>query len=85
MGLNDNYSQARIQILMMIHVPTVNQCYDMIIQDESQKVLYREQLGNNSAIDHTTLLSNKIEGTGKPRGGGYACNTRSSSGGGNTI
>ena len=67
MGLNDNYSQARSQILMMVHVPTVNQCYAMIIQEESQKVLYWEQLSNNSAIDHTTLLSNKIEGTGKPR------------------
>uniref|UniRef100_A0A3Q7HXW2 Reverse transcriptase Ty1/copia-type domain-containing protein n=1 Tax=Solanum lycopersicum TaxID=4081 RepID=A0A3Q7HXW2_SOLLC len=30
------------------------------------------------------LLSNKIEGTGKPRGGGYTGNTGSSSGGGNS-
>ena len=83
MGLNDNYSQARSQILMMMPVSTVNQCYAMIIQDESQKVLYGEQPGNNTN-NHTTLLSNKIEGTGKPRGGGYTGNTGSSSGGGNT-
>ncbi|KAH0676023.1 hypothetical protein KY285_023824 [Solanum tuberosum] len=75
MGLNDNYSQARSQILMMTPIPIVNQCYAMLIQDESQKVLCGEQIGDNSAIDHTALLSNKIEGTS---------NTGGSSGGGNT-
>ncbi|XP_027774321.1 uncharacterized protein LOC114078024 [Solanum pennellii] len=39
MGLNDNYSHARSQILMMSVPPSVNQCYAMIIQDESQREL----------------------------------------------
>ena len=39
MGLNDNYSHARSQILMMSVPSTVNQCYAMIIQDESQREL----------------------------------------------
>ena len=37
MGLNDNYSQARGQILMMNILPTVNQVYALVMQDESQK------------------------------------------------
>ncbi|XP_069148012.1 uncharacterized protein [Solanum lycopersicum] len=84
-GLNGNYSQAHSKILMMMSVPSVNQCYAMIIQDENQKVLYGEKLGNNTTIDYTALLSKEIEGTGKPRRGGYTGNTGSSSGGGNTC
>ncbi|XP_019235872.1 PREDICTED: uncharacterized protein LOC109216195 [Nicotiana attenuata] len=37
MGLNDSYSQARNQILMMKHVPSVNQAYAMLISEESQR------------------------------------------------
>ena len=37
MGLNESYSQARGQILMMNNLPNVNQAYTMVIQDESQK------------------------------------------------
>ena len=36
MGLTDNYSHASIQILMMSKPPIVDQCYAMIIQDESK-------------------------------------------------
>ncbi|XP_019267542.1 PREDICTED: uncharacterized protein LOC109244841 [Nicotiana attenuata] len=39
MGLNDSYSQARSQILLMSPMPTVNQAYAMIISDESQKTV----------------------------------------------
>ncbi|KAH0692239.1 hypothetical protein KY285_019336 [Solanum tuberosum] len=35
MGLNDSYSQARSQILLMHQIPTINQVYAMINQDES--------------------------------------------------
>lgn len=37
MGLNDNYGQARSQILMMTPLPSLNQAYALIISDESQK------------------------------------------------
>lgn len=37
MGLNESYSQARGQILMMSCLPNVNQAYSLIIQDERQK------------------------------------------------
>ncbi|KAF3672410.1 putative protein HEADING DATE 3A-like [Capsicum annuum] len=36
-GINDNYMQARSQILMMVPLPSVNQAYAMIINDGSQK------------------------------------------------
>ncbi|XP_055803621.1 uncharacterized protein LOC129872729 [Solanum dulcamara] len=37
MGLNDMYHQARSQILMIDHLPNINQAYAMIVGDESQK------------------------------------------------
>ena len=37
MGLNDSYTSARGQILMMNNLPNVNQAYALVIQDESQR------------------------------------------------
>ncbi|XP_075101656.1 uncharacterized protein LOC142177092 [Nicotiana tabacum] len=39
MGLNDSYSQARSQILMMKPVPSVTQAYAMLVSDESQRTI----------------------------------------------
>ncbi|XP_019238698.1 PREDICTED: uncharacterized protein LOC109218768 [Nicotiana attenuata] len=39
MGLNDSYSQARSQILMMKPLPSGNQPYAMLMSDESQRVV----------------------------------------------
>uniref|UniRef100_M1DV33 Integrase core domain containing protein n=1 Tax=Solanum tuberosum TaxID=4113 RepID=M1DV33_SOLTU len=39
MGLNDNYSQARSQILLMPQLPIINQAYDMVNLDESQRMV----------------------------------------------
>lgn len=38
MGLNEVFAQSRSQILMTIPSPSLNQAYNMIMQDESQKV-----------------------------------------------
>ncbi|XP_015068864.1 uncharacterized protein LOC107013473 [Solanum pennellii] len=38
MGLNDNYNQARCQILLKSKLLSVNQAYALIVQDESQKL-----------------------------------------------
>ena len=38
MGLNDNFAQSRSQILLTVPSPSLNQAYDMIKQDESQRV-----------------------------------------------
>ncbi|XP_070029288.1 uncharacterized protein [Nicotiana sylvestris] len=37
MGLNETYAQARSQVLLIVPVPTLNQAYNMIMQDESQR------------------------------------------------
>ncbi|XP_070055175.1 uncharacterized protein [Nicotiana tomentosiformis] len=37
MGLNKTYAQERSQVLLTILVPTFNQAYNMIMQDESQR------------------------------------------------
>ncbi|XP_070032711.1 uncharacterized protein [Nicotiana tomentosiformis] len=39
MGLNDSYSQARSQILIMKPVPSINQAYAMLVSDESQRAV----------------------------------------------
>ncbi|XP_016463671.1 uncharacterized protein LOC107786669 [Nicotiana tabacum] len=39
MVLNDSYSQARSQILMMKPVPFLNQAYAMLVSDESQRAV----------------------------------------------
>lgn len=37
MRLNKTYAQARRQVLLIVPVPTPNQSYNIIMQDESQK------------------------------------------------
>lgn len=90
MGLNNNYSQARSQILMMNPTPSVNQCYAMIIQDESQRVLSGEHCTGGSSIDPTALFSHRSgssigsgsysNGIGYTGGAGGSGNSGSSSG-----
>lgn len=36
MGLNDSFTEIRGQILMMKPLPSLNQCYGMILQEENQ-------------------------------------------------
>ncbi|XP_070057990.1 uncharacterized protein [Nicotiana tomentosiformis] len=38
MGLNETYSQSRNQILLTVPSPSLNQAYNMIMQDESQRL-----------------------------------------------
>ena len=64
MGLNDNYSHARSQILMMSVPPTVNQCYAMIIQDESQRELCGDHYTLGGQLDSTALFSSRSGGNG---------------------
>ncbi|XP_070026666.1 uncharacterized protein [Nicotiana sylvestris] len=59
MGLNDSYSQARSQIIVKSKIPTVNQAYSMILQDESQKLVAGWSHSTES-IDPTALFSSKI-------------------------
>ncbi|XP_070009476.1 uncharacterized protein [Nicotiana sylvestris] len=49
MGLNDGYSQARSQILMMSPTPSVNQASALIAQDESQKLVSVAAIGKKKS------------------------------------
>nr|XP_025888321.1 uncharacterized protein LOC112942003 [Solanum lycopersicum] len=64
MGLNDNNSHARSQILMMSVPPTVNHCYAMIIQDESQRELCGDHYTLGGQLDSTALFSGRSGGNG---------------------
>jgi len=61
MGLNESYSQARRQILMMIHLPSVNKAYSMVISDESQRVTAGSYSGGDLGIP-TALYAGKDVG-----------------------
>ncbi|GMJ10663.1 hypothetical protein HRI_004735500 [Hibiscus trionum] len=37
MGLNDSYTMVRSQILLMKPLPTINQAYNMLVQEEGQR------------------------------------------------
>jgi len=63
MGLNDNYSHARSQILMMSEPPTVNQCYAMIIQDKSQRELSSDYYNIGGQTDPTALFTTRPGGS----------------------
>ncbi|KAH0640292.1 hypothetical protein KY285_036878 [Solanum tuberosum] len=57
MRLNESFGQARSQILLMSHVPTINQAYYMIVNDECQKVTYSRSTIGLSNISITGVDS----------------------------
>lgn len=59
MGLNDNYSQARGQILLMQQIPSINQVYAMINQDESQKMVAESSRVMSESMTPTTMFTSK--------------------------
>ncbi|KAH0692105.1 hypothetical protein KY285_019202 [Solanum tuberosum] len=61
--------------------PGVNQCYVMIIQDESQRVLAGEHSSGSVSVDPTTLFSHRSGSHGSSSGGlGYPGGAGSSNG-----
>ncbi|KAA3482889.1 UBN2_3 domain-containing protein [Gossypium australe] len=65
MGLNETYSTIRSQILLMQSLPSVNQVYSMIVQEESQ----RSYLSGISPIsDFTSMFSNSSSASVARRG-----------------
>ncbi|KAH0710857.1 hypothetical protein KY284_012284 [Solanum tuberosum] len=59
MGLDDNYLQARSQILLMTPLPSVNQAYAMIIGDESQKAVTSNPAGLLGAMPDNVVMYSK--------------------------
>jgi len=59
MGLNDSYSQARSQILLMHQLPSINQVYAMINQDESQKLVANSSRSLNENLIPTAMYTSR--------------------------
>ncbi|XP_075077323.1 uncharacterized protein LOC142164056 [Nicotiana tabacum] len=57
MGLNESYEQARSQLLMMIHAPSVNKAYSMLTERKSQRAI-----AHTGASGHTRENCFKLNG-----------------------
>lgn len=66
MGLNDTFTAIRGQILMMKPLPSLNQSYAILLQEESQREVHHS-LSNNSENIAMAVKSNYP--TKQPRGG----------------
>ncbi|XP_010327377.1 uncharacterized protein [Solanum lycopersicum] len=67
MGLNDNYSQARSQIMLMSQLPSINQDYAMVNQDESQRMVAGSSRVMSDMVPTAMFTSNSGPGSHKPR------------------
>lgn len=47
-GLNEAFFNTRNQLLLMIHLPTINQAYSMLSQDESQRMVSQTSFGETN-------------------------------------
>ncbi|XP_019259771.1 PREDICTED: uncharacterized protein LOC109237837 [Nicotiana attenuata] len=60
MGLNDSFEQARSQILMMPNVPSINQAYAMIVQDESRRTISSSQFNTHTGqVEPTAMFTSQ--------------------------
>ncbi|GMJ01569.1 hypothetical protein HRI_003826100 [Hibiscus trionum] len=66
MGLNDTYSMVRSQILLMKPLPTVNQAYNMLVQEEGQRQ-YSSVSTQNLAEPTALYSSSGAQGYGQFR------------------
>ncbi|KAJ0047651.1 hypothetical protein Pint_15569 [Pistacia integerrima] len=62
MGLNETYIQARGQILMMTHLPSINQAYSMLITEESQRNINTFSPAD-TPLETTVLFSSSHQST----------------------
>ncbi|XP_009795331.1 uncharacterized protein [Nicotiana sylvestris] len=71
MGLNDSYSQARSQIMMMTPVPSINKTYSLLMDAEIQRNLanFTQMVQVIEVNDNTAMYGNKNPnpGTGQSR------------------
>lgn len=64
-ALNDSYAAARSQILLMSPLPSINQAFAMIIEDEAQRVLVN--FTRSGSLD-TMAMAARGRGRGQGRG-----------------
>ncbi|KAJ8551264.1 hypothetical protein K7X08_000634 [Anisodus acutangulus] len=61
MGLNEIYNQVQSQILLMTHLPNVNQAYSMLMNDESQKVMNAGSILGVPPVHNTGNISQLLD------------------------
>ena len=59
MVLNDSYAQARSKILLMHQLPSINQVYAMISQDESQKLAANLSRSMSESSNPTAMYTSR--------------------------
>ncbi|XP_070014714.1 uncharacterized protein [Nicotiana sylvestris] len=57
MRLNENFEQARSQILLMPALPSIDKAYAMVVRDESRKLITGGTYGQVGHNDHTALFT----------------------------
>ncbi|OIT36672.1 hypothetical protein A4A49_51924, partial [Nicotiana attenuata] len=73
MGLNDSFEQARSHILMMPNVPSINQAYAMIVQDESRRTISSSQFNTHTGQVEPTAMFTSQSGSRQRRNFGENC------------
>ncbi|XP_070049932.1 uncharacterized protein [Nicotiana tomentosiformis] len=68
MGFNDTYSAVRSNILMITHLPSVNEAYSLLIQDKKQRKIHVAQYLVETAFlvqNQQTTFQKYVTGEGK--------------------
>ncbi|XP_019262722.1 PREDICTED: uncharacterized protein LOC109240523 [Nicotiana attenuata] len=60
MGLNDNFEQARSQILLMPSLPSIDKAYAMVVQEESRKSFTGGTYGKTGHNYPTALFTTQL-------------------------
>ncbi|XP_016460909.1 uncharacterized protein LOC107784312 [Nicotiana tabacum] len=60
MGLNDTYAQARGNILMMNHLPSMDVAYSLLLQDENQRKVYANAQFNSQSVSFMVVGEDKL-------------------------
>lgn len=73
MGLNDSFTALRGQILLMKPIPTLSQCYAMLLQDENQREVHNTVGLNSNSVAMNVRSSSTAKFTNRS-GPGYQPN-----------
>lgn len=72
MGLGDHFTAIRGQILMMKPIPTLSQCYSMLLQEENQREISKYSHMNSGSVAMSVRYNNignkNVQGSKQPSG-----------------
>ena len=62
MGLNDSFSQIRIQIVLIDLIPPINKVFSLVTQEEHQRAISSQTNIGNVDIVHSMAFLTKVDG-----------------------